>query len=277
MFDPVNTRDPAAVEAAVHVIRAELFPEAGSAFVTRAFGWATDCFAGRHPGYLPVDVPYHDYEHTLQGALCLARLLQGRHRAGACPPLTVRAFELGLLAILFHDSGYLKQRGDVEGTGAKYTAVHVRRSAEFAREFLAAHGYGERDLLAVQNMIRCTGMNAELQAIRFQDDLERDVGFALGTADLVGQMSADDYVEKLPLLFQEFVEAAPHADAASAPMYAFASAAELRHRTPAFWEKHVRPKLDLAFRRAHAFLNDPYPDGPNLYLLRIEANIARLP
>jgi len=38
------------------------------------------------------------------------------HRAAGQPPLTPHMFELGLLAILFHDTGYLKRRGDNEGT-----------------------------------------------------------------------------------------------------------------------------------------------------------------
>jgi hypothetical protein len=46
--------------------------------------------------------------------------------------------------------------------------------------------------------------------------------------------------------------------------------------TPAFWEKYVQPKVNGDFQRLYTFLNDPYPDGPNDYLQRIEANIARL-
>ncbi len=272
----VDTRDPVAVENEVHSIYAALFPDAGRRFVPLAFEWATQCFAGRHAGYQPIDARYHDFEHTLQGSLCLARLLQGRHSAGATPTLTVRAFELGLLAILFHDTGYLKRQGDTEGTGAKYTAVHVGRSAAFAAEFLASKGFSGAELLAVQNMINCTGINTKLQAIAFQSELERAVGYALGTADLMGQMAALDYVEKLPVLFQEFAEAARHATGDSAQLFAFKSAEELMRSTPAFWEKYVRPKIDGDFRRLYAYLSNPYPDGPNRYLEQIEANLARL-
>jgi hypothetical protein len=276
MLGPVDTRDPIAVENEVHSIYAALFPEAGRGFVPLAFDWAARCFAGRHPDYQPIDACYHDFEHTLQGTLCLARLLRGRHTAGATPTLTLRAFELGLLAILFHDTGYLKRRGDTEGTGAKYTAVHVDRSAAFAREFLEPQGVADAELLAVENMIHCTGINTDLQAIRFQSELERTIGYALGTADLLGQMAAGDYVEKLPVLFGEFAEAARHAPASSAHLFAFGSAEELMRKTPAFWEKYVLPKVDGEFRRLYTFLNDPYPDGPNEYLQSIWANIARL-
>lgn len=274
MFRPVDTRDPAAVEAEVRSIHAALYPEAGRDFVPSAFGWMADCFTGRYLDYLPIDALYHEFEHTLQGTLCLARLLRGLHTSGA--ELPARAFELGILAILFHDTGYLKKRGDTEGTGAKYTAVHEGRSTAFAEAFLAPRGFTGAEVRAVQNMINCTCRNTDVQAIRFQSELERTVGYALGTSDLLGQMAAPDYVEKLPLLYQEFAEAARHAPASLAHLFAYKSAEELMRNSPAFWKGYVLPKINGDFRRMYTFLNDPYPDGPNDYLQRIEANIARL-
>jgi len=38
----------------------------------------------------------------------------------------------------------------------------------------------------------------------------------------------------------------------------------------------VLPKINGDLRGLHTFLGHPYPDGPNEYLQRIEANIARL-
>ena len=105
MFPAVDTRDLAAVEAEVAGIFVSLFPEADSSFISRAFGWAEQWFTGNYPGYQAIDARYHDLEHTLQGTLCLARLLRGRHYAGANPVLTPVMFELGLLAILAHDTG----------------------------------------------------------------------------------------------------------------------------------------------------------------------------
>ena len=56
----------------------------------------------------------------------------------------------------------------------------------------------------------------------------------------------------------------------------FSSAEDLMRKTPAFWEKFVRVKLDRDFGGLHQFLNDPYPAGPNWYFQRIEANLERL-
>src|SRR5256885_6699199 len=135
-----------------------------------------------------VDHHYHVSDHPLQGTFCWARLLQCRHFAAAEPPLTQRMFELGLLAILLHDTGYLKRREDTEGTGAKYTVTHVERSARFAAQLLAEKGFTPVEIKAVENMIRCTGVDAKLSTIPFQSEIERIVGFALGTVDLLAQM-----------------------------------------------------------------------------------------
>lgn len=276
MFQKVDTRIPSAVEQEVLAIYGRMFPQGSRTFVTRAFDWAIECFTGHYDGYQAIDARYHDFEHTLQGTLCLAQLLQGRHEAAIQPELTIRMFELGLLAILFHDTGYLKQRGDTEGTGAKYTLIHVARSAAFAEEFLTAKGYVPGDLQAIQNMIRCTGVNADLAAIVFRTELEKIVGLALGTADLLGQMAAHDYVEKLPILYLEFAETARTGGEPAARFAAYTSAEVLMRKTPDFWEGYVRPRIDLEFLGLYKFLNVPYPDGPNPYLQRIEDNMARI-
>jgi hypothetical protein len=276
MIRSIDTRDLRAVHDEVQRIHAALFPAGDRAFVPRVFGWAADCFAGRHPGYLAIDARYHDLEHTLQGTLCLAQLLHARQAAGVAPTLTAREFELGIVAILFHDTGYLKRVGDDAGTGAKYTAIHVERSGAFAGEFLAAKGYDAGDTLAVRNMISCTGVNVDLPGIAFRTETERTIGYALGTADLLGQMAADDYLDKLVVLYDEFAEAASYPLAPLPPAFRFASAEALMRSTPGFWMHFVVPKIDGDFRGLYRFLNEPYPDGPNPYVRRIEANLARL-
>ena len=274
MFPAVDTRDLPAVQREVESIFCSLFPEAENAFVARSFAWASQWFSGKYPGFLAIDARYHDLEHTLQGTLCLARLLRGRHFAGARPVLTPQMFELGLLAILMHDTGYLKRADDLEGTGAKYTLTHVRRSGEFAKAFLEANGYQAADVSSIQNMIRCTGVNVDLGSIPFASELEKIVGFALGTADLLGQMAASDYVEKLPVLYLEFAEATRFSGPTK--LTAFATADDLMRDTPTFWESYVWPKLHGDFGSLYSYLNEPYPKGPNFYLDRIVSNLTRL-
>jgi hypothetical protein len=276
MYPPVATKDPAAVAVEVQAAYLAIFPDGDKRFVSRAFDWAKDCFAGKYRDYQPVDAPYHDFEHTLQGTLCMARLLRGRHQARKRPLLTEKMFKLGLLAILLHDTGYLKKRSDTGGTGAKYTVTHVDRSAKFATELLAEKGLSASDVKVVGNMIRCTGVDAALSVIPFKSDVEKVVGFALGTADLLGQMAAEDYVEKLPVLYAEFAEAAAFSKDKTHFVALYSSVADLMQKTPTFWEKFVQQKLERDFGALYRFLNDPYPDGPNEYLQRIEANMDRL-
>jgi hypothetical protein len=276
MNSAVSTKDPVAVGGEVQAIYLALFPEGDPLYVSRVFGWVIECFNGRYRDYQAVDALYHDLEHTLQGTLCMARLLRARQAAGGAPALTQRAFELGILAILLHDTGYLKKLDDQDGTGAKYTAIHVDRSAQFAEQLLGEKGVSAADIKAIQNMIRCTGVNANLPAIPFQSEIERITGYALATADLLGQMAADDYVEKLPELYEEFAEAAHFSPESARFAASFTSVSDLLAKTPSFWEKFVLVKLERDFLGLYRFLHIPYPDGPNDYLRRIQGNIDRL-
>jgi hypothetical protein len=272
----IDTRQPRLVEAEIRAAYLAMFPDADRDFVRRMFEWGIACFEGRFKDYQPIDALYHDLEHTLQGALCMTRLLRNRHDTNVEPRLTRRMFELGLLAILMHDTGYLKKKGDAEGTGAKYTLTHVDRSIQFAGELMFGHDCPIEDILAVQNMIRCTGVNVKLDTIPFQDELERIVGFALGTGDLLGQMAAPDYVEKLPVLYSEFAEAASYNEGKMKAGGFFSSAEDMMQKTPIFWEKYVQQKISREFLGLFRFLSVPYPDGRNNYIEQIDANIERL-
>jgi hypothetical protein len=276
MYPPVATNDPRAVQGEIRRVYSQLYPDGDPKFVDHAFDSTIAAFIGKHSGYRPIDARYHDLEHTMQGTLCMTRLLHGRARAGAEPRLTEREFRLGLLAILLHDTGYLKRVEDASGTGAKYTVTHVSRSAEFAGALLGQQGYPLTDIQTVQNMIRCTGLNAKLSALAFASAGERITGYALATADLLGQMAAEDYVDKLPILFTEFAEAASFSGDRSHFVSIFANAEDLIGKTPGFWHSSIRPKLDTELLGLWMFLNDPYPDGPNEYMDRIEANLDRI-
>lgn len=277
MFQGVDTRDPIAVLHTCQETWRTITGSARDGFISRGFGWVQEAFAGQNPLYEALDTQYHDLEHTLQGTLCLARLLLGWHHAQGQPPLDPRAVRLGILAILLHDTGYLKPRGDHTGTGAKFTPIHVQRSAEVAAAFLAEDGASTDDIREVQAMIRCTGVNADVRRLHFERAVDRRVGGALATADLLGQMAAGDYVDKLPALYREFAEAAAASlDPSASNLGFFRDADDLIRKTPAFWNLHVRPRLDHEFEGAYRYLNDPWPDGPNEYLMRVEANLARI-
>src|SRR5438034_5501175 len=54
--------------------------------------------------------------------------------------------------------------------------------------------------------------------------------FALATGDLLGQLAAEDYVEKLPILYGEFAEAAKFSNDERHFVASFSSAADLIDR-----------------------------------------------
>ena len=276
MFVPVKTSNPKDVEAAVQTAFLTMFPKGDRLFIPRIFGWAADFFQGRYADYQPIDARYHNFEHTLQGTLCMAKLLANLHVNYHKPEIPQRLTELGLIAMLLHDTGYLKTSDDREGTGAKYTATHVQRSNKFAARFLADKFFLPQEIAMVQRMISCTGIDAALSTIPFANEEERIVGHALGTADLLGQMAADDYVEKLPVLYSEFAEAAAFNPDRSTYVAMFTSSGDLMAKTPVFWDKYVKVKLERDFGGLYKYLSHPYPSGPNWYMGRIELNIAKL-
>lgn len=275
-FRDIDTKDPQAVAQEVRAAYESMYPDHDPEFIDRAFGWLDTWFTGRYKDYQAIDARYHDYEHTLQGVLCLARLLHGRHEAGVEPKVSRKMFELSLLAIMMHDTGYLKHADDVEGTGAKYTLVHVDRSAAFADQFLAEHGFSNEDVRAVKNMIYCTGVNTRVEEIPFKEATETMMGLVVATSDLLGQMAASDYVDKISDLYAEFAEAAAFHSDRPGYVHKFKNEAQLMSETPGFWEHYVKPKIENHCRGLYKFLNQPYPDGHNEYLSRIEANIEKV-
>jgi hypothetical protein len=252
-----------------------LYPAASKAWLTTLFADFHDLFTGRRPDYAAVDLRYHDLEHTLQAAVCITVLLEGRQMAATEPKLGARHFELALSATLLHDTGYLKLRSDHAGTGAKYTYCHVLRSCAFAASYLPTLGANDLEIETVLAAINCTGPARETGHVHFRDPMDRVIGAALGTADFLGQMAAPDYPDELDILFDEFHEADEFVHLPP-ERRAFSSSAELIERTPAFWHNFVKRKLEHDFQSLYRFLARPDPDGENAYLAAVERNIAEI-
>ncbi len=252
-----------------------LFPQASATLYPRVLDDVEAMFAGRYLDYQKSDTPYHDLRHTLEVTLCFAEIMEGRQAAAAEPALEPRAFELGLCTALLHDTGYLKLRADLLGTGAKYTFTHVLRSCAVASSYLPPLGVTLEELDGVLGGIRCTGPGVRIDRLHFAHPLESVIGCAVATADYLGQMAAPDYLEALPKLFAEFEESDDYARVPKAQRL-YKSVEELIARTPDFWRRSVLPKLENEFRGQLHYLASPYPAGPNPYLLGVEANLARI-
>ncbi len=273
MFPSIDTKTSAAVADATCTVFVGMFPRGTPTLTRRLFADVDAMFGGRYFDYQPIDTPYHDLEHTLQVTWCLVQILAGRHHAGIEPRLNERQFELALAATLLHDTGYLKMRSDLEGTGAKYTFTHVLRSCAVASSYLPTLGITLDELDGVLGAIRCTNSTSRIRRLYFQQPLQGIVGCAVATADYLGQMSISNYLDELPLLYAEFNESDNFA-AVPPEQRHFRSVDELIARTPHFWRDSVMPKLDNELLGLYRFLAIPYPDGPNPYIEAIHRNIA---
>jgi len=269
----INTKNPLAVAAVVKAAFGDIGAESSFPLIDRLITDVTDMFQGRYPGYRAIDMFYHDFEHTLQATVCLTHILQGRSRSADKPVLKPRDWELSVMAVLLHDSGYLKETRDVTGTGAKYTIVHERRSCEFARQYLPRMGVTASEIEDICSAIICTGPQSKISQITFHREEARVFAFILVTADYLAQMSAADYPDELPILFREFIEAYDY-EKVPPEKRPYRTLQEMLVKTPGFWTNYVRPMLDFEAGGVHRYLTTA--GQPNLYLQAVEANIAEV-
>lgn len=269
----VDTRDYRSVAFAINQLFHQAYPGADSFYIARLVTDVKEMFAGHFENLQAIDTHYHDIEHTLQAALCFTRLVVQRCLHEALPRIGAEDFKLGLVAVLLHDTGYLKAESDREGTGAKYTRIHEQRSCQYAAQYLQQFGWKAERIGAVQNMIRCTGPYADISAIAFTTQVERILGQAVCTADYIGQMSDPKYVDKLSHLFEEFEESDDF-NGIPRKERLFSSAGELLGKTPDFWEKIVQPRMHVECNNLWKYLR--LDDNSNPYIESVEANIAKV-
>jgi hypothetical protein len=263
--DAVQTTDPVAVGAEVIRLARRLFPDAAAPALERAFGDAGRMYRGEHPDYLPCDTEYHDIQHVLDVTLAMARLMDGYQRGANNDSrrLTKELFLAGVLAALFHDFGYLRRRTDRRHHhGAEYTLTHVSRGAGFLRTYARELGVDERLAQAAATLVHYTGYERAVETIRLRDEALRNIGFMLGTADIIAQMSDRCYLEKCrDRLYPEFVRGR---------IGGFTSAEDLVLKTPRFYQgacKRLEEKLGRSYEHAARHFG-----GPNLYLEAMRKN-----
>ena len=246
-------------------------------FLEKVFAAAQDLFEGRYPGYQASDTAYHDFKHTCEATVAVVRILDGHLKGKTPPAIGHREFELTVAATLLHDSGFMKKSGDDSGTGAKYTLEHVKRSGDFAEECLGALRASPEEVQLVRLAIDCTGIQVRVEDLPFRNEQERFLGCALGTGDMLGQMAAPDYPQRLGSLYREFAEAAAaHAGGTDSWIAGYASEEDLKRKTRRFYEGYVREMLDKHWGGAYRDLDHHFQDGKNHYLEAIEANLERI-
>lgn len=172
--------------------------------VENAFAIICSLFDGNMPGYRKCNTEYHNLTHTLDALLATARLMDGRSTSKE--KFNERLAVNLHLAALLHDTGYIQEEWDVDGTGAKYTKVHVERSIAFVERNASNFHLTPEDVKQISRLVLCTGLKADSH--KGLSGETGEAGAILGTADLLGQMSDRAYLEKLLFLYYEFKEAA---------------------------------------------------------------------
>ena len=271
----IPTHDIQAVEAAITEIGKSCFPEQKMDRIRRLMQAVHELYQGNIPPYQASDMAYHDLEHTLQVTLCWSRMFHALKEHRREFPVGYPDFLLGVAACLLHDTGYLKESNDPSGTGAKYVLIHEHRSCQISRRFLMTLDWPDSAISVVQRMIASTGPRAVIDGIPYITPTEKILAQMLATADFLAQMSDPAYLDKLPSLFKEFEEF-DRLRGLSQTERPFPNLDTLISSTPQFWYQFVLPRLRGDYSGVYKLLNNPWPDGPNVYVQNAEANIEQL-
>ena len=274
----INVSDSQAVCNAVCDIFHSCYLAADDSKLRRAFEDFDSLFEGHYNGFNACDTVYHDKHHTLDMTLALARLIDGherqsdRHRTFGAN-LTI----LAIITALFHDSGYIRKTDDQKfHNGAQYTPVHVSRSANFLHNYLHMTGMSEFAEIAA-NMVHYTGYEVVPEDIKLPDEKLHLLGYMIGTADLIAQMSDRCYLEKCrDRLFSEFeLGGMTTKQETNGRIVLFESGEDLLAKTPDFYNLEVKNRLDRLFKQVYKYAEAHF-GGDNLYLKYLSQNIHHI-
>jgi len=237
-----------------------------------------DLYGGRWPTHEACQVGYHNIDHAHDVGLAVARMVAGWHKVNSRQPLPERLFMAGLAGALFHDAGYIKEKGDTEGRGGKFTFTHVERSALMARHYLVARKWAGKTIDLVERIIAATDFYADpgLVPEPTEENREPVIIRMVATADLVSQIADINYLERIHELFKEFEEGYGHErpeKLTARGVLIFNSAREMVLGTLNFYERFVLPRL-VQFGRMDTFLAAFFDDGRNPYQENIVANLS---
>ena len=232
LFDLIDNSSPSEIYAEIAKILSMIDPDYDPTPFKKAYNDIICLFEGNFPGYRASNTKYHNLEHTCSVTLAAARLIHGLHVQHN--KFSSSLIEIGLIGALFHDTGLIQKNEENKGTGAQYTIGHEERSIELMSKYLTANDYSADDIKDCEHIIMSTILTLPLEEILFRSEETKIMGMILGSADLIAQMSDRIYLEKLPLLLQEFEEA---------NMPGFETPLELFKNTEEFYHSVARTRL----------------------------------
>lgn len=236
-----------------------------------------DLYEGRWTTHQACQVGYHNLDHCIDVTLLTARMTSGWNIHKGHSPIPREIFICGLAAALFHDSGYIKERGDVAGRGGKYTFRHEQRSMDMARIYLSEHCWPPEMVKLIPRIISITEYSRDTPIEGHFHDLQAEImAKIVATSDLVAQMADVNYMQQINSLFDEMKEAYEFEGTetlARRGIRIFLSAKEMVEETMGFYEYFVLPRLQR-FGRMDQYLVTFFGNGRNPYLENIAANLS---
>lgn len=233
-------------------------------------------YQGSWPAYEACQVGYHTLQHSTDVALLVARIIVGWNRTDA-KHFSQEHFITAVTTALFHDSGYIKDRGDTVGHGGKYTFTHVERSKQIMAGYLAGRECPASTIKQAFALLDATEFSQPIDLEgSYPDRITRQLAAILGTADLIAQMSDINYISNIHALFEEVEEAYTLIGRDKLQRQGhriFESAASMLNETVTFYEQVIMPRL-RQFGRVERYLINFFGNGRNPYLENIIANLT---
>lgn len=264
----VDMEKPREVLREVENIVKLMFDETSFDFIRMVFNDTLSLFAGKFPDYKRCNTRFHDLQHTTDAFLAMARLMHGASVEGVV--FSETDVFLGLISALLHDTGYIQKKNEDKGTGARYTLVHVQRSMDFMENYFNKRGFSSKDLEICKAFLECTDLDVPIADIAFESKMYQMLGQMLGTADLMGQMAARNYLEKLIFLYYEFEEA---------QVPGFEGELDLLRKTASFYEaakNRLKNELGDVSRFVRFHFRERWNIDKNMYEAAIEKNLSYL-
>jgi hypothetical protein len=199
-----NSSRPNAVLNEIYRIFTFYYPPKSFKLIKKCYIIVSKLFDGTISGYKKCNTFYHDFGHVLNTLLATVRLLDGNNltKRKLTPDLVVNM----ILAAIFHDTGYIQEISDNNGTGGKYTKNHIERSIDFIKKNNVEIMLKPEEIELISKLIRFTDQGDNANDIGTLKEDERKAGHILGTAEIIGQMADRHYLEKLFFLYEEFKE-----------------------------------------------------------------------
>jgi len=264
----VDQNNPSEVLKSVKNIFSYYYNQEDFIEIEKCYEKTKQLFDGEFPGYKACNTYYHDFFHTLDAFLATAILVDGYNIAEKLLP--VKLVKNLFNAALLHDVGYIQENIDDEGTGAKYTQNHVLRSVVFLSKNFGLFGINHKDIIPISNIIKCTGLKNNIKDISFESEEENITGVILGTADILGQMSNREYLERLLFLYYEFKEAG---------IPGYKTEFDIIKNT-LFFYKEIMHRIEIIYNSIYIYavhhFEKRYNINENLFLTAINNNINYL-